>query len=123
MPTKLLRLFVNDGDGYIDVPFADNGDGTNSPAVALGSGGGVAIDGSVELRSDLRIGAKSVTLTMSTGTGSVYIPAELSIVGVKPVSTDVMRVGLEAPEAKGTKTGAAAEADLKKGVPDRKSVV
>ena len=65
---------------------------------------------------DLKLGTKSVTLMMSTGTGSVPIPDTAHLVGVKPVST-TMRVGLEAPEADGTKTGAAASTDLKKGYP------
>jgi len=66
---------------------------------------------------DLVVGAKSITLTMSTGTGSVPIPDTAHIVGVKPVSSTAMRVGMEASEADGTATGTAAAADLKKGVP------
>lgn len=72
--------------------------------------------GAVGLLPDLATGAKSLTLTMSTGTGSVPIPDTAHLVGIKPVST-TMRVGLEATEADGTKTGAAVANDLKKGVP------
>lgn len=73
--------------------------------------------GFFSLENDLEVGASSVTLTLSSGTGSVPIPDRAKVVGVKPASSTTMRVGLEAPEAAGTATGAAAAADLKKGVP------
>lgn len=66
---------------------------------------------------DLALGAKSLALTMSSGTGSAPVPDSAHIVGVKPVSSTTMRVGFEAPEADGAATGAAATADFKKGVP------
>jgi len=66
---------------------------------------------------DLKLGAKSITLTMSSGTGSVAIPDTATCIGVKPSST-TMRVGLEAPATSdGTHTGAAALTDLAKGCP------
>lgn len=70
-----------------------------------------------EYPQDLRNGAKSLALTLSTGTGSVPIPNDVTLIGVKPASSATMRVGLEAPEADGTATGAAVAADLKLGVP------
>lgn len=73
--------------------------------------------GSLSLMPDLKLGAKSLALTLSSGVGSVPIPDTATIVGVSPVSSTSIRVGLEAPEANGTKTGAAAESDLKKGIP------
>lgn len=71
----------------------------------------------VSLTCDLRIGTKSLTLTLSAGAGSVPIADTVRMVGVKPVSSVAIRVGLEAPEADGTATGAAAAGDLKKGCP------
>ena len=73
--------------------------------------------GEIDLRSDLQIGTKSLTLTLSSGVGSIEIPENCTVVGVKPDTSDDIRVGLEAPEADGTKTGDAALADLKKGMP------
>lgn len=73
--------------------------------------------GIISIENDLEIGAASVTLTLDNGVGSVPIPDSARIVGVKPVSSTAIRVGLEAPEAAGTATGAAEAADLKKGVP------
>jgi hypothetical protein len=70
-----------------------------------------------EFPYDLIVGAKSLTLTLSLGAGSVPIPDTARIVGVCPVSSTAIRVGLEAPEADGTKTGTASATDLKKGVP------
>lgn len=67
---------------------------------------------------DLVTGAKSLTLTLSSGVGSVPIPDTAHLVGVKPSSAaTAVRVGLEAPEADGTATGTAVAADLKKGIP------
>lgn len=71
----------------------------------------------LDLRSDLKIGAKSLALTLSAGVGSVPIPNTCSVIGVKPVSSTAIRVGFEAPEADGSATGNAVAADLKKGVP------
>lgn len=71
----------------------------------------------VNLGQDLKIGAKSLTLTLSSGAGSVPIPDAATVVGVKPVSSTSIRVGLEAPEADGTATGNATAGDLKKGIP------
>ena len=73
--------------------------------------------GSVDLGSDLVIGAKSLALTLSSGTGSAPIPDASKLVGFKPISSISVRVGLEAPETDGTKTGAAVVGDFKKGVP------
>lgn len=78
---------------------------------------GEEIIGKVRITPDLKIGAKSLALTMSTGTGSVPIPDTATIVGVSPVSSTAIRVGLEATEANGTATGAAAASALKKGIP------
>ena len=66
--------------------------------------------------ADLNLGAKSITLTLAAGVGSVPIPDSAKICGVLPVST-TMRFGLEAPEADGTATGNATAANLKKGLP------
>jgi hypothetical protein len=73
--------------------------------------------GIFSIENDLEIGAKSLALTLDTGVGSVPIPDDAKVVGVKPVSSTAIRVGLEAPEADGTKTGVAVAGDLKKGVP------
>jgi hypothetical protein len=70
---------------------------------------------SVGLIADLALGAKSITLTLSSGVGQVPIPDTAKIVGVCPVSSTTIRVGLEAPEADGTATGTAVASDLKKG--------
>jgi hypothetical protein len=70
-----------------------------------------------ELTGDLAIGTKSLALTLSSGTGSVPIPDTAHLIGVKPVSSTAIRVGLEAPEADGAATGAVVAGDLKKGCP------
>lgn len=67
--------------------------------------------------NDLRLGAKSLALTLSAGVGSVALPDSALVVGVKPAVSATVRIGLEAPEADGTKTGNAALTDLKKGLP------
>lgn len=85
------------------VPYRDVGNSEYAPEVVL--------------TTDLRIGAKSLALTLSTGAGSVPIPDAAHIIGVKPVSSTAIRVGLEAPEADGAATGDAVAADLKKGCP------
>jgi hypothetical protein len=72
--------------------------------------------GGINLTTDLRVGAKSLTLALISGEGSAPIPDTARFVGVRPVST-TMRVGLEAPEAEGSASGNAAASDLKKGVP------
>lgn len=77
-------------------------------------------DGSFALAAaspDLKKGTKSLTLTLSSGVGSVPIPDTCTVVGVKPAASTTVRVGLEAPEADGTATGAAAASALKKGLP------
>ena len=56
-------------------------------------------------------------LTLSSGTGSAVIPDDARQVWVRPGTGAACRVGLEAPEADGSKTGNAALTDLKKGVP------
>lgn len=71
----------------------------------------------VDISGELAVGTKSLALTLSSGTGSVPIPDSAHLVGVKPVSSASIRVGLEAPEADGTAIGAAVAADLKKGCP------
>lgn len=71
----------------------------------------------VELVPDLMESAKSVTLTLAEGVGTVAIPDDCHIVGVKPTSSTAVRVGMIATEAAGTATGAAALTDLKKGCP------
>lgn len=73
--------------------------------------------GYVKLVPDLVIGAKSLLLTLSSGVGQVPIPDTAKIVGVKPIGSTAIRIGLEAPEADGSATGTAAAADLKKGYP------
>lgn len=73
--------------------------------------------GQVSLENDLELNAKSLTLTLSSGVGSVPIPDAAKIVGVKALSSTSIRVGLEAPEADGAATGTAVAGDLKKGVP------
>ena len=70
----------------------------------------------ISLTPDLKLGAKSLVLTLSAGVGSFPIPDSCTIVGLKPDTSILIRAGLEAPEAIGTKTGAAAETDLKKGI-------
>ena len=71
----------------------------------------------VRLAQDLKVGAKSLTLTLSSGVGSVPIPDGCELMGVRPVSSTSIRLGLEAPEANGTATGAALVSALKKGCP------
>lgn len=66
---------------------------------------------------DLVTGAKSLALTLAAGVGSAPIPSTAHIVGVKPVSSTTMRIGLEAPEVDGTASGTATAADFKKGIP------
>lgn len=75
--------------------------------------------GSVGLTPDLAVGAKSITLTLASGSGAVPIGDGVHIVGVKPTASGSAgtRIGLEAPEADGTATGTAAASALKKGVP------
>jgi hypothetical protein len=73
--------------------------------------------GQVDIGPDLALGAKSLALTLSSGAGSAPLPDTAKLVGVKPVSSTSIRVGLEAPEADGAVTGTAVAADFKKGVP------
>ena len=73
--------------------------------------------GFVSIDDDLKLGAKSLALTLSSGVGSVPMPDGATIVGVKPVSSTAIRVGLEAPEADGAATGVAVAGDLKNGIP------
>lgn len=80
-------------------------------------------NGYVSLTADLALNTKSLTLTLSSGVGSVPIPDTAKIVGVKPLASTTVRIGLEAPEADGTATGTAVAADLKKGCPCDVSVV
>lgn len=68
--------------------------------------------GNIDIRPDLKVGAQSLALTLSAGVGSVPIPDDASIVGVKPVSSETIRVGLEAPEANGAATGTATKCAL-----------
>ena len=79
-------------------------------------------NGYVKLVPDLEIGAKSLLLTLSSGVGQVPIPDTAKIVGVKPIGSTAIRIGLEAPEADGTATGTASATDLKKGCPCEVSV-
>jgi len=79
-------------------------------------------NGYVSLTPDLTLGAKSVALTLSSGVGSVPIPDTATIVGIKPLASTSVRIGLEAPEADGTATGTASGTDLKKGCPCEVSV-
>lgn len=80
---------------------------------------GSEIIGSVHISQDLKVGAQSIALTVSSGSvvASVPIPSTATVVGVKPVSSTAIRVGLEAPETDGAATGTAVAANLKKGVP------
>jgi hypothetical protein len=78
---------------------------------------GVSAEEIVFAEPDLATGAKSLALTLSSGVGSAPIPDTAHIVGVNPVSSTTIRVGLEAPEANGAATGNAVTADFKKGVP------
>lgn len=68
-------------------------------------------------QQDLVLGAKSLALTLAAGVGSCPIPDEATYVWVNPATGAVCRVGLEAPEADGAKSGDAALTDLKKGIP------
>ena len=90
--------------------------GNDIPQRGVDNGGGM-YDLGVSLGHDIALGAKSLALTLSSGTGSVPIPDTCHFIGVKPVSSTAIRVGLEAPEADGSATGAAAASNLKKGVP------
>lgn len=74
-------------------------------------------NGYVSLTPDLALNTKSLALTLSSGVGQVPIPDTAKIVGVMPLASTTVRVGLEAPEADGTATGTAVAADLKKGCP------
>jgi len=74
-------------------------------------------NGFVSLTPDLTLEAKSLALTLSSGVGSVPIPDTATIIGIKPLNSTSVRVGLEAPEADGTATGTASATDLKKGCP------
>jgi hypothetical protein len=71
---------------------------------------------------NLQLGAKSLALTLSSGVGSCPIPDGTKEVWIKPSASAACRVGLEAPEADGAKTGNAALSDLKKGIPVDDSV-
>lgn len=63
-------------------------------------------------------GVKSITLTLSTGAGSVPLNAATKLVGIYPAAAAAGRIGLgEAPVAIGTKTGTAASSDLTLGMP------
>lgn len=63
-------------------------------------------------------GVKSITLTLSTGAGSVPLDAGVTRVGIYPAASAAGRIGLgEAPVAIGTKTGTAASSDLTLGMP------
>jgi hypothetical protein len=106
MTQTVIRMYDPSGD-HVDLLCLLNPDGkTYSFAMAP-----------IDIRSDLKIGAKSLALTLSSGVGSVPIPDTATLVGVKPVSSTSIRVGLEAPESDGSKTGTAVSSDLKKGVP------
>ena len=85
------------------------------PTTTLSAGN--ATIGAVNLTADLSLGAKSVALTLSSGTGTAEIPNTAKIIGVKPLSSSTIRVGMEATEADGAATGTATAADFKKGVP------
>lgn len=66
--------------------------------------------------ADLQLGAQSLTLTLAgDGTASAPIPDDDTLVGV--YTSNDMRLGLEAPEADGTATGAAVAGDFNKGIP------
>lgn len=112
MADKRISNFSEFG---LDLKLVQQSDGSYALQVALPAGS--ATIGTVLNTPDLALGAKSLALTLSGGTGSVPIPDTAHIVGVKPVSSTAIRVGLEAPEADGSKTGNAADSDLKKGVP------
>jgi len=111
----------------LDLKLKDLGDGSfalvvNMPAGTTNIGkvtldAGTATIGTVLNNPDLAIGAKSLELTLSSGVGQVPVPDTAKIVGVKPVSSTAIRVGLENPEANGAATGTAVAGDLKKGVP------
>ena len=63
-------------------------------------------------------GTKSITLTLSTGAGSVPLRVDASRVGIYPAASAAGRIGLgAAPAAIGTKTGDAIETDLTLGMP------
>lgn len=69
-----------------------------------------------QLCPDLCLGAKSMSLTMSGGVGSVPLPDSCRLVGLKPAST-TMRVGLEPVEANGAGSGASSWINMRTGVP------
>lgn len=85
------------------------------PSTSLAAGTNTI--GKVDLTADLAIGASSLALTLSSGVGSVPIPNTAKLVGVKPVSSTSIRVGLEAPEADGTATGTANSESFNLGIP------
>ena len=74
--------------------------------------------GYLDLRPDLKLGARSVVLQLTTGSGSVSIPEDASIVGVKPWGTESIRCGLELPSPdNGPLSGNLSVDDLKNGFP------
>lgn len=95
--------------------------GAAMPVVVVDGGSGntgsITVSGPVQMAADLKIGTKGVKLTLSGGAGSVAIPDTATCIGVRPAAGSLVRIGLEAPDAEGTKTGDAVLADLKKGVP------
>jgi len=125
MADKTITIHDYPSSAHVEQLYHDNGDKTYAQVVHV-EGDSVGLTNTelradpvpaIDLRSDLKLGAKSLALTLSSGAGSVPIPDTCSIVGVKPVVSTTMRVGLEAPEADGSDTGAADAAELKKGVP------
>ena len=72
---------------------------------------------------DLKSRTKSVKLTLSSGAGSVPVAKDTGWIGVKPTASTAVVIALdETPVAVGTKSGAAAEADLTVGIPVDASV-
>jgi hypothetical protein len=124
--TKTVKVYTNSRTGtpdHVDVLYKRNPDGlTYSESVATDVSipelviPDVTLNG-LNMNPELALGAKTVTLTLSTGVGSVAIPDTANRVGVKPVVSTAVRIGLEAPEASGTATGDAIAAALKKGLP------
>jgi len=62
--------------------------------------------------------SKSITLTLSSGAGSLVLPVDTTRIGIYPAASADGRCGLgTVPVAIGAKTGAAASSDLTLGMP------
>lgn len=111
-----VKLSIGADGSATDLAFGQGVKAASLPVTVASDQGALTVSGSVSLPTDLKTGAKSLSLTMGAGVGSVPIPDTATIVGVKPAAT-TMRVGLEAPALDGAATGTATAGALALGVP------